>query len=108
MPRNLNVRFLNTNGNGLAEDCTVVEGTTIQDFFHQKMGRDVSHAKYAIRVERHGQKYGGAQNPITASFQLQEGDVVVVVPEKVTMADSLRAELWRAYLGLPKLLRNVA
>ena len=70
MPRCL---YVNNDGSGFADYVDIPEGTTVQQFFADR----VSHGKpqdYLIRVNR---------QPVAADQVLQEGDRISFTPTKI-------------------------
>jgi sulfur carrier protein ThiS len=67
------ILFINNDGAGFADHVEIAEGTTVEQFFAQR----VPHGKptdYLIRVNR---------QPVSAAQVLQEGDRVSVMPSKI-------------------------
>jgi len=65
--------YVNNNGSGFADYVEVAEGTTVEQFFAER----VPHGKpqdYLIRVNR---------QPVAANQVLQEGDRISVTPTKI-------------------------
>jgi hypothetical protein len=69
----MRVLFLNNAGGGFADHIDVIEGTTVEKFFSQKMSGS-SEADYLIRVNR---------QPVARNQVLQEGDRVSITPRKI-------------------------
>jgi sulfur carrier protein ThiS len=69
----MRVLYLNNDGAGFADYITVAEGTTVQQFFSQRLphGRPED---YLIRLNR---------QPVAADQVLQEGDRISVTPTKI-------------------------
>ena len=69
----MKVLFINNDGGGFADYVEVTPGTTVENFFSQKLpSRDAS--DYLIRVNR---------QPVPRDYVLQEGDRVTVTPTKI-------------------------
>jgi hypothetical protein len=69
----MKVLFINNDGGGFADHVEVVDGTTVEQFFEQKLpGREPE--DYLIRVNR---------QPASAAQVLQEGDRVTMTPTKI-------------------------
>ena len=69
----MRVLYINNDGGGFADYVGVTEGTTVQQFFKDKMpGREAS--DYLIRVNR---------QPVPCDYVLQENDRVTVTPTKI-------------------------
>ena len=67
------VLYVNNDGGGFADYVEIAEGTTVQQFFAER----VPHGKpqdYLIRVNR---------QPVAADQVLQEGDRVSLTPTKI-------------------------
>ena len=65
--------YINNDGAGFADYVTASEGTTVEQFFNQKMpGQEPT--DYLIRVNR---------QPVARDHVLQEGDRVTVTPTKI-------------------------
>ena len=69
----MRILFINNDGGGFADYTDVAPGTTVQQFFEQRLsGRD--EADYLIRVNR---------QPVSRDYVLQEGDRVTMTPTKI-------------------------
>jgi sulfur carrier protein ThiS len=69
----MKILFINNDGGGFADYVEVTPGTTVEQFFSQKLpDRDAS--DYLIRVNR---------QPVPRDYALQEGDRVTVTPTKI-------------------------
>jgi len=69
----MRVLYINNDGGGFADYVGVTEGTTVQQFFKDKMpGREAS--DYLIRVNR---------QPVSRDYVLQENDRVTITPTKI-------------------------
>lgn len=69
----MRVLYINNDGGGFADYVTVSEGTTVDQFFKDKMqGRKPD--DYLIRVNR---------QPVPCDYVLQENDRVTVTPTKI-------------------------
>ena len=69
----MRVLYINNDGGGFADYVGVTEGTTVQQFFKDKMpGREAS--DYLIRVNR---------QPVPCDHVLQEDDRVTITPTKI-------------------------
>jgi sulfur carrier protein ThiS len=74
----MRVLYINNDGGGFADYTNVSEGTTVQQFFKDKMpGREAS--DYLIRVNR---------QPVPYDYVLQENDRVTITPTKIEGAKS--------------------
>ena len=69
----MKVLFINNLGGGFADFVTINEGTTVEQFFHDKMP-DEKAADYLIRVNR---------QPVAKDYVLQANDRVTITPTKV-------------------------
>ena len=65
--------YINNDGSGFADYVTAAEGTTVEQFFNEKMPGQKP-TDYLIRVNR---------QPITSDYVLQEGDRVTITPTKI-------------------------
>ena len=65
--------YINNAGAGFADYLHVNEGTTVEQFFKDKM-HDSSPADYLIRVNR---------QPVARDYVLQEGDRITITPVKI-------------------------
>jgi len=65
--------YINNDGSGFADYVTASEGTTVEEFFNQKMPGQES-ADYLIRVNR---------QPVARDYVLQENDRVSITPTKI-------------------------
>ncbi len=69
--------YINNDGGGFADYVTVSEGTTVEQFFKDKMqGRKPD--DFLIRVNR---------QPVPCDYVLQENDRVTVTPTKIEGAE---------------------
>jgi len=69
----MRILYINNEGGGFADYVTVSEGTTVEQFFKDKMpGRKST--DFLIRVNR---------EPVARDCVLQEGDRVTVTPTKI-------------------------
>jgi sulfur carrier protein ThiS len=65
--------YINNDGSGFADYVTESEGTTVEEFFNQKMpGQEPT--DFLIRVNR---------QPVTRDYVLQENDRISITPTKV-------------------------
>ena len=65
--------YINNDGSGFADYVTESEGTTVEEFFNQKMpGQEPT--DYLIRVNR---------QPVSRDYVLQENDRVTITPTKL-------------------------
>jgi sulfur carrier protein ThiS len=65
--------YINNDGSGFADYVTEYEGTTVEEFFNQKMpGQEPT--DFLIRVNR---------QPVTRDYVLQENDRISITPTKV-------------------------
>ena len=69
----MRVLYINNAGAGFADYLHVNEGTTVEQFFKNKM-HDSSAADYLIRVNR---------QPVARDYVLQEGDRITITPVKI-------------------------
>jgi sulfur carrier protein ThiS len=65
--------YINNDGSGFADYVTATEGTTVEQFFNDKMPGQKP-TDYLIRVNR---------QPVTSDYVLQEGDRVTITPTKI-------------------------
>lgn len=68
----MRVMFINNDGGGFAERIELTEGTTVGQFFDQRMHG--SPQDYCIRVNR---------QPTDRQACLREGDVISITPTKI-------------------------
>jgi sulfur carrier protein ThiS len=69
----MRILYINNDGGGFADYVTVSEGTTVEQFFKDKMqGRKPD--DFLIRVNR---------QPVPREYVLTEGDRVTVTPTKI-------------------------
>ena len=68
----MKVLYINNKGGGVAGHTDVDEGTTVGQFFEQRMGGKPD--DYLIRVNR---------QPVPAEYVLQEGDRVTITPIRI-------------------------
>jgi sulfur carrier protein ThiS len=69
----MRVLYINNDGGGFADFIDVTEGTTVEQFFKDKMpNREASN--YLIRVNR---------QPVPRDHVLQENDRVTITPTKI-------------------------
>lgn len=69
----MKVLYINNDGGGFADFIDVTEGTTVEQFFKDKMpNREASN--YLIRVNR---------QPVPRDHVLQENDRVTITPTKI-------------------------
>ena len=69
----MRILYINNEGGGFADYVTVSEGTTVEQFFKDKMpGRKST--DFLIRVNR---------QPVARDYVLQEGDRVTITPTKI-------------------------
>ena len=74
----MRVLYINNDGEGFADYVGVSEGTTVEQFFNEKMpGRKPTDC--LIRVNR---------QPVARDYVLQEGDRVTVTPTKIEGASA--------------------
>ncbi|HML75733.1 MAG TPA: hypothetical protein PKB02_14685 [Anaerohalosphaeraceae bacterium] len=69
----MKVLFINNLGGGFADFVNINEGTTVEQFFHDKMP-DEKAADYLIRVNR---------QPVPKDYVLREEDRITVTPVKI-------------------------
>jgi sulfur carrier protein ThiS len=65
--------FINNLGGGFADYINVSDGTTVEQFFHDKMGHEKPE-DFLIRVNR---------QPVPRDYVLQENDRVTLTPTKI-------------------------
>lgn len=69
----MRIMYTNNDGGGFADYISISEGTTVEQFFKDKMhGREAS--DYMIRVNR---------QPVPRDYVLQENDRVTITPTKI-------------------------
>ena len=69
----MRVMYINNDGGGFADYVSISEGTTVEQFFAEKMqGRKAS--DYLIRVNR---------QPVARDYVLTEGDRITITPVKI-------------------------
>ena len=69
----MRIMYINNDGGGFADYVSVSEGTTVQQFFKDRMqGRQAS--DYLIRVNR---------QPVARDYVLTEGDRITITPVKI-------------------------
>jgi len=69
----MKILFINNDGGGFADYLEIAEGTTVQDFFHERLpGREAD--AFLIRVNR---------QPVAQDCVLQDGDRVTITPTKI-------------------------
>ena len=69
----MRILFINNNGAGFADYVQVSEGTTVEQFFKEKM-HDEQTGDYLIRVNR---------QPVPRDCVLCEGDRITITPVKI-------------------------
>jgi len=69
----MRILFINNDGGGFADHVEVAEGTTVQQFFEQRVGSGKPDG-YLIRVNR---------QPVPSEQVLQAGDRVSFTPTKI-------------------------
>jgi len=69
----MRVLYINNAGSGFADYLNVNDGTTVEQFFKEKM-HDSNPADYLIRVNR---------QPVARDYVLQEGDRITITPVKI-------------------------
>lgn len=74
----MRVLFINNNGAGFADYIHVSEGTTVEQFFKDKMQGEQT-GDYLIRVNR---------QPVPKDYVLSEGDRITITPVKIEGARS--------------------
>lgn len=65
--------FINNEGGGFADHIDIDEGTTIGQFFEDRM-TDCESKDYLIRVNR---------QPVPTEYVLKEGDRITITPTKI-------------------------
>ena len=69
----MRILYINNDGGGYADYINVAEGTTVDQFFKDRMqGRQAS--DYLIRVNR---------QPVPSDYVLQENDRITITPTKI-------------------------
>ena len=69
----MRILFIDNYGGGFADFVQVADGTTVEQFFNEKMpGRKPD--DYLIRVNR---------QPVQRDYVLQEGDRITITPVKI-------------------------
>jgi len=69
----MRIMYINNDGGGFADYVTVSEGTTVEQFFKDRMqGRQAG--DYLIRVNR---------QPVPRDYCLREGDRITITPTKI-------------------------
>ena len=68
----MKVLYINNDGGGYCDHVEVGEGTTVAQFFEERIGGKAS--DYLIRVNR---------QPVSADQVLQDGDRISVTPVKI-------------------------
>ena len=69
----MRILYINNDGGGYADYINVAEGTTVDQFFKDRMqGRQAS--DYLIRVNR---------QPVPSDYILQENDRITITPTKI-------------------------
>ena len=69
----MKILYINNNGGGFADHVEIVEGTTVEVFFADRIPQSRAQ-DYLIRVNR---------QPVAAAQVLQEGDRVSFTPTKI-------------------------
>ena len=69
----MRVLYINNDGGGFADYVTVSEGTTVEQFFKDKM-QGSKPDDYLIRVNR---------QPMPRDYVLKDGDRVTITPTKI-------------------------
>ena len=69
----MRVLYINNDGGGFADYVSVTDGTTVQQFFKDRM-LEAKASDYLIRVNR---------QPVPCGYVLQENDRVTVTPTKI-------------------------
>jgi sulfur carrier protein ThiS len=69
--------YINNSGGGFADYVTVSEGTTVEQFFKDKM-QGSKPDDFLIRVNR---------QPVPREYVLKEGDRVTITPTKIEGAE---------------------
>ena len=69
----MRILFINNDGGGFADHVEVTEGTTVHQFFEQRVGSGKPEG-YLIRVNR---------QPVSSEQVLQAGDRVSFTPTKI-------------------------
>ncbi len=69
----MRVLYINNDGGGFADYITVSEGTTVEQFFKDKM-QGSKPDDFLIRVNR---------QPVPREYVLKEGDRVTITPTKI-------------------------
>jgi len=74
----MKILWINNDGGGFADYVDVKEGTSVEEFFSQKLP-DREASDYLIRVNR---------QPVARDCKLQEGDRVTMTPTKIEGASA--------------------
>ena len=69
----MRILFIDNQGGGFADYLNINAGTTVQQFFKEKM-HDCGPDDYLIRVNR---------QPVARDYVLQEGDRITITPLKI-------------------------
>ena len=69
----MRILFIDNHGGGFADYLNISEGTTVDQFFQDKM-HDCKPEDYLIRVNR---------QPVPKDCVLQEGDRITITPTKI-------------------------
>lgn len=77
----MRILYINNDGGGFADHVELADGTTVAQFFEQRVGGKA--ADYLIRVNRQS---------CTADQALQDGDRLTVTPVKI---EGARPPRWR-------------
>jgi sulfur carrier protein ThiS len=80
----MQVLFINNDGAGFADYVEIDHGTTVQEFFGQRLAH-ADPSSYLIRVNR---------QPVAADQLLQDGDRVSITPSKIEGAFPVTAQVW--------------
>ena len=86
----ITVLFINNYGGGFADYVNIVEGTTVDKFFNEKLPGSKSE-DYLIRVNR---------QPVACDYVLKDGALVSVVEEKADVDLLIAAQLADDYVLL--------
>ena len=69
----MRIMYINNDGGGFADYVTASEGTTVEQFFTDRM-QGCKSSDYLIRVNR---------QPVPRDYVLQENDRITVTPTKI-------------------------
>ena len=73
----MKILYINNDGGGFADYVDVVNGTTVEKFFKQRLP-DARTEDYLIRVNR---------QPVARDYVLKDGDRITITPTKIEGAE---------------------